>query len=65
MFLRKESDYEKFFGKQEKKMKVAEWNGFLGNALLNLDNSDTKIHENLKFRTLFPYFARKATDGGF
>ncbi len=65
VFCEKESDYEKFFGKQEKKMKVAEWNGFLGNALLNLDNSDTKIHENLKFRTLFPYFARKATDGGF
>lgn len=59
------SKYEGLFGKQERKIKVADWNEFLGNTLFNLDNKDTRINENIKFRTLFPYFARKATDGGF
>jgi len=59
------SNYEGLFGKQERKIKVADWNEFLGNSLFNLDNKDTRINENIKFRTLFPYFARKATDGGF
>lgn len=59
------SKYEGLFGKRERKIKVADWNEFLGNSLFNLDNKDTKINENIKFRTLFPYFARKAADGGF
>lgn len=53
------------FGKQEKKVKVAEWNAFLGDTLFNLTSKDMKTNENIKFRTLFPYFARKAMDGGF
>lgn len=55
----------KAFLENKRKIKVADWNEFLGNTLFNLDNKDTRINENIKFRTLFPYFARKATDGGF
>ncbi|MFO1444573.1 DUF2326 domain-containing protein [Bacillus sp. Bva_UNVM-123] len=61
----KGSKYDSFFGEQERKMKVADWNEFLGESLFNLDNKDSRINENIKFRTLFPYFARKAADGGF
>lgn len=61
----KGSKYEEIFGSQENRLKVAEWNNFLGNSLFNLDNRDTILNENIKFRTLFPYFARKTSDGGF
>ncbi|MFC4389050.1 DUF2326 domain-containing protein [Gracilibacillus marinus] len=44
---------------------VLTYHEFLGNVLFNLDNNETIVNENIKFRTLFPYFARKAADGGF
>lgn len=61
----KGSKFETIFGSVEKKIKVTEWNKFLGASLFNLNSEDLRINENLKFRTLFPYFARKASDGGF
>ncbi|MGM0714154.1 DUF2326 domain-containing protein [Brevibacillus parabrevis] len=61
----KESFFETVFGVSSKKVKVTEWNQFLGEYLFNLNPRDTQLNENLKFRTLFPYFSRIAKDGGF
>ncbi|MCM2987164.1 DUF2326 domain-containing protein [Bacillus safensis] len=65
VFCQKGSKYEIFWGKQEKKMRLADWTEFLGKELFNLETNDSIINQNIKFRTLFPYFARKAVDGGF
>lgn len=65
VFCQKGSKYEIFWGKQENKLRVADWTEFLGKELFNLETNDSKINQNIKFRTLFPYFARKAVDGGF
>lgn len=46
-------------------MRLADWTEFLGKELFNLETNDSIINQNIKFRTLFPYFARKAVDGGF
>ncbi|WP_339176918.1 DUF2326 domain-containing protein [Paenibacillus sp. FSL R5-0701] len=47
------------------KIKVTEWNEFLGEFLFNLNSRDELIKSNLKFRSLFPYFSRLSKDGGY
>ncbi|MES9774385.1 DUF2326 domain-containing protein [Priestia megaterium] len=59
------SYFESIFGALNNKIKIAEWNRFLGEYLFNLNFKDEQINGNLKFRTLFPYFSRLAKDGGF
>jgi uncharacterized protein YydD (DUF2326 family) len=59
------SKYEYIFGNRKTKLKVTEWNDFLGEYYFNLNTKDMRINENLKFRTIFPYFSRRAKDGGF
>jgi uncharacterized protein YydD (DUF2326 family) len=59
------SKFESIFGKQLTKLKVTDWTDFLGEYYFNLHTNDVRINENLKFRTIFPYFSRKAKDGGF
>jgi len=60
-----ESYFRSVFGSSNKKIKIAEWNQFLGEYLLGLNTRDTQMNDNLKFRTVFPYFSRLAKDGGF
>jgi uncharacterized protein YydD (DUF2326 family) len=56
---------EKKFGSLNIKIKVAEWNGFLGEYLFNLNPRDELMESNLKFRSLFSYFSRLTKDGGY
>jgi len=41
------------------------WNNYLGMVYFNLDDNIPLVYDNLSFRSIFPYFARKANDGGF
>ena len=63
--LAEESIFKSVFGASNKKIKIAEWNQFLGEYMFNLNPVDTQINDNMKFRTIFPYFSRLAKDGGF
>ena len=50
---------------REGSLPLKAWNSYLGMMFFNLDENNPLVYENLSFRGIFPYFARKASDGGF
>jgi uncharacterized protein YydD (DUF2326 family) len=48
-------------GKTEAEITLTEWNNYLGKLLFNLDEDTNSIN----YRSIFPYFIRKSSSGGF
>lgn len=60
-----ESSLAKIYNTSKVKLKVSDWNEFLGEYLFNLNTKDEFLSSALKFRSLFSYFSRLAKDGGY